>query len=90
MKEKKSNSVTNFQPESITAEVLVEFTRVTDASNTTISGSIVKNEANVGDVSYDQKSDFLITRLKPFSSLTEDEVSAVCAGIPGYIKELLS
>ena len=90
MKEKKSNSVTSFQPEKITDEVSVEFTRVVDASNTTINGMLTKGGASVGDISYDKTGDFLITRIKPFSLLDADEVSAVHAAVPEFIKEMLS
>ena len=89
MKEKKSNSVTHYQPESVTDAVSVEFTRVTDAVGTTINGSLVKADMNVGDVSYDSKNDFLILRLKPCSALTDEETAAVHAAVPGYIKEML-
>lgn len=90
MKEKKSNSVTNFQPESITDEVSVEFIRSVDGNSTNINGVLAKGGENVGDVNYDQRNDFLIVRLKPFSSLTEEEVAAVHVAVPGFIKEMLS
>lgn len=89
MKEKKSNSVTHFQPEAITADVSVEFTKITDADGTTANGKITKGGANAGDISYESRNDFLVLRLKPFSALTEDEVAAVHAAVPGYIKEIL-
>lgn len=90
MKEKATNSVTNFQAESITENISVEFTRIVDANNTTIVGSLMKDGEQVGDVSCDRKSDFLIVRMKPFSSLTEEEITTVYSSIPGFLKEMLS
>ena len=90
MKEKKSNSVTNFEAEKITDNISVEFTRVVDSGNTTISGTVKKDDQPVGDVSYDRNSNFLITRIKPYSILAREEVAAVHAAIPGYVNEMLS
>lgn len=90
MKEKATNSVTNFQAESITENISVEFTRIVEANNTTIAGSLMKDGEQVGDVSYDRKGDFQIVRIKPFSALTEDEMGKVYSSIPEYIKEMLS
>lgn len=88
MKEKKSNSVTNFEPETICDGITVELTRIVDAGKTNINGIIRKKDSSVGDLNYESNS-FLVTRLKPLSSLTEEEIAAIYAAIPVFIKELI-
>lgn len=90
MKEKRNNAVTHFEVETICNGVNVEFTRVVTGDNMTFSGVISKEDAQVGDISYAQKDDYLIVRLKPCSQLTDDEVAAIYAAMPGYAKELIN
>ena len=88
MKEKQSNSVTHFEPESICDGITAEFTCVVDSGKVTVNGTIRKNGKDVGDISCENDS-FLITRLKPLPSLTEEEIAAVYAAVPEFIKELI-
>ncbi len=89
MKKKAENSTVNYDPEKVTESVEITFTKVTGSGNTTINGQIRKEGAVVGSVSYDERGGFLITSLKPYASLTSEEVSAVHSSIPGYVQEML-
>ncbi|MBQ8769660.1 MAG: hypothetical protein IJZ60_00660 [Bacteroides sp.] len=90
MQEKTTNSTVNYNPEKISEETTVCFTKVTNAKGVTIHGKVMKNDAEVGSVSYDEKGDFFITSLKPVSALTGEEVETLYQKIPGFKKEMLS
>ena len=80
----------NYNPEKISEETTVCFTKVTNAKGVTIQGKVMKNEAEVGSVSYDEKGGFFITSLKPVSALTDEEVETLYQKIPGFLTEMLS
>ena len=90
MQEKTTNSTVNYSPEKISEETSVYFTKVTNANGVTIHGKVMKNDAEVGTVSYDEKGGYFITSLKPVTALTDDEVETLYQKIPGFKKEMLS
>lgn len=90
MKKKSSNSTVSYDPVVLSDNAVINFTRVTNASGTTVYGKIVKNDAEVGNVAYDSKGGYMNTSLKPFDALTAEEVSAVYSNVPVCINEILS
>lgn len=90
MKKKAENSTTNYDPEKITDAVEINFTKIASPGKTVISGTIRKSSEDVGSVSLDTKDNYLITSLKPHSSLTAEEVKAVYDAVPGCITEMLN
>lgn len=90
MQEKTTNSTVNDNPEVISEETTVHFTKVTNANGVTIHGKVMKNDAEVGTVSYDEKGGYFITSLKPVTALTDVEVETLYQKIPGFKKEMLS
>lgn len=90
MEKKAENSTTNYAPEKITEAVEIHFTKIVSGGNTTISGTIKKDSADAGTVSFETTGNYLITQLKPYNALTADEVTAVYAAVPGCITEMLN
>lgn len=90
MKKKTANSTVNYDPEVINESTAIHFTKVTNANGNTLYGKIIKDDAEVGNVSYDEKGGYLITSLKPYASLTGEEVDAIYAKVPGCVREALS
>ncbi len=90
MKKKSTNATISYDPVVLSKTASINFTRVTNANGTTIYGKIVKDDTEAGNVSYDSKSDYMITNLKPFSRLTSEEVAAVYNNVPGCISEILA
>lgn len=90
MKKKSTNATVSYDPVALSKSATINFTKVVNANGTTVYGKIVKDDADAGNVSYDSKQDFLITSLKPYSRLTQDEVAAVYKNVPGCIKEILA
>ena len=88
MKAKTMNATVSYDPEVISDVTNINFTKVTNASGTTIYGKIEKNGVEVGNVSYEDKGDYLITSIKPFSNLTADEVSGIYTAVPRCISEI--
>lgn len=89
MEKKSQNSTTNYAPEKVTEAVEINFTRIVSGGNTTISGSIRKDGSEAGTVSFESSGNYLITSLKPYSVLTDEEVAAVYHAVPGCITEML-
>lgn len=90
MEKKAENSTTNYAPEKVTEGVEINFTKIVSSGKTQISGSIRKASEEVGSVSFDTKDNYLITSLKPYSSLTAEEVKAVYDAVPRCIAEMLN
>lgn len=90
MEKKAENSTTNYAPEKVTEAVEINFTKIVAGGNTTISGSIRKESAEVGTVSFESGGNYFITSLKPYTGLTDEEVVSVYKSVPGYIAEMLN
>lgn len=90
MKKKTANSTVNYDPEVVSEACAIHFTRVTNAAGRTLYGKIIKDDAEVGNVSYDEKGGYLITSLKPYASLSDDEVDTIYRKVPGCVREALS
>lgn len=88
MKARTMNATVGYDPEVISESTNIHFTKVTNASGTTIYGKIEKNGAEAGNISHETKGDYLITTLKPYSGLTADEVKGIYEAVPRCIAEL--
>lgn len=90
MEKKAENSTTNYAPEKVTDGVEINFTKIVTGGNTTISGTIKKDSTDVGSVSFETTGNYLITSIKPYTGLTDEEVVAVYNAVPGCITEMLN
>lgn len=90
MEKKTQNVSASYAPEQVTENVEITFTKMVRGNNITIVGNIKKNDDNVGSVSYDAVGNYMISQLKPFDVLTEEEVTAVHNAMPRCITEILN
>jgi len=90
MEKKAENSTTNYAPEKVTDAVEINFTKIVTGGNTTISGTIKKDSTDAGSVSFETTGNYLITSIKPYTGLTDEEVVAVYNAVPGCITEMLN
>lgn len=89
MEKRTENSTTTYNPVVIAENVEIVFTKNNSAGSRTISGQISKGSENVGSVSYEDRGNYLIVSIKPYSSLTQDEVKALFLEVPTCIFEML-
>lgn len=88
MKKVATNSTVNFEPVVISKEASIKFSMTTDAVSTTLYGSIVKNGAEVGSVSFDSKGNgYLYTNIKALDVLTSEEVDEIYNQVPTCVRE---
>lgn len=90
MKKKTQNMSVRYDAEKVTANVEISFSKIAKGGNTTIVGNIKKSGSDVGSVSYDAAGNYMISQLKPFDTLTEEEVAAVHNAMPRCIAEILN
>lgn len=90
MEKKAENSTTNYAPEKVAETVEIHFSKIVSGGNTTISGAIKKESADVGSVSFSTQGSYLITQLKPFASFTSEEIKAIHEAVPACISEMLN
>ena len=89
MKEKSANSSKTFEPEVVTENVNVEFTRREDSKGVAINGRVVKDGLEVGNISYSNKdTGYFMVDLKPVDALDKEEQKAFFAKIAEWIEEL--
>ena len=89
MKEKSANSSKTFEPEVVTENVNVEFTRREDSKGVAINGRVVKEGVEVGKISYSNKdTGYFMIDLKPVDALDKEEQKAFFAKIADWIEEL--
>ena len=89
MKEKSANSSKTFEPEVVTENVNVEFTRREDSKGVAINGRVVKEGVEVGKISYSNKdTGYFMVDLKPVDALDKGEQKAFFAKIADWIEEL--
>ena len=89
MKEKSANSSKTFEPEVVTENVNVEFTRREDSKGVAINGRVVKEGVEVGKISYSNKdTGYFMVDLKPVDVLDKEEQKAFFAKIADWIEEL--
>ena len=87
MKKKSSNVAVDYEELALSDAASVKFSKSVDITGTTIYGAIVKAGAEVGNVSYSSKGDYMNTCLKPFDVLTTEEVNALYSLVPQCISE---
>ena len=90
MKKKTEKTSVSYDPVVISETTNVQFTKSVKSTGTTIYGKILKDGAEVGQVSYEESGGYLITNIKPFSSLTKEEVAALYAEVPACVDEMLN
>lgn len=90
MKKKSSNAVVNYESLALSDVANVTFTRTDDITGINIYGTIVKEGAEVGNVSYSSKGGYMNTCLKPFDVLTAEEVNTLYSLVPKCIAEILA
>lgn len=90
MKKKTERTSVSYDPVVISEVASVHFTKSVKQTGTSIYGKILKDGAEVGQVSYEESGGYLITSVKPFSSLTKEEVSELYAQVPACIDEILN
>ena len=89
MKEKSANSSKTFEPEVVTENVNVEFARREDSKGVAINGRVVKDNDEVGKISYSNKdTGYFMVDLKPVDALDKEEQKALFTKIPDWIDEL--
>ncbi len=90
MKAKTERSTLSYEPESVTKEVTIEFNKITRTDNTIVGGDIKKSGSSVGRVDYNKSNDTLTVYVKPASSLTDAEKSALFKKVPECLKDILA
>lgn len=90
MKKKTEKTSVSYDPVVISETTNVQFTKSVKSTGTAIYGKILKDGAEVGQVAYEESGGYLITTIKPFSSLTKEEVAALYAEVPACIDEMLN
>lgn len=90
MKKKTERTSVSYDPVVISETTNVQFTKSVKSTGTTIYGKIIKEDTEVGQVSYDESGGYLITTVKPFSKLTKEEVAELYAQVPTCIDEMLN
>ncbi|MBR2007131.1 MAG: hypothetical protein IKA01_04055 [Alistipes sp.] len=89
MKKKTEKTSVSYDPVVISETTNVQFTKSVKSTGTAIYGKILKDGAEVGQVSYEETGDYMITSVKPFSKLTKEEVAELYAQVPTCIDEML-
>jgi len=89
MEKKTENATITYEPEVINSDTQVTFTKITNASGTTIYGKVEKNGAEVGSISFETKGNYLITTVKPYSELTAEETATIFGSTPDWIQQVL-
>lgn len=90
MKKKTEKTSVSYDPVVISETTNVQFTKSVKSTGTAIYGKILKDGAEVGQVAYEESGGYLITTIKPFSSLTKEEVAALYAEVPACVDEMLN
>lgn len=90
MKPKATNSTVNYEPQVVNPQTSLVFTKVINGNNITIHGTMVKNETEVGTISYDKTGDYLIISFKPYSGLTAEEITAISTLAPKCVAEAIN
>lgn len=90
MKKKAERTSVNYDPVAISEAASIQFHKTVNSAGTTIYGKVTKDGAEVGNVSYDESGGYLITSVKPFGSLTKEEVAELYAQVPTCIDEMLN
>lgn len=90
MKQKTERSTIGYEPEAVTKEVNISFTKITRAANVIISGEIAKGEEKVGRVDLNKADDTITVSIKPASRLNDAENTALFKKIPECLKEIIA
>lgn len=85
LKLKTENTNQTFEPVVINDSTKVTFSRVKDASGTTIHGKIEKDNAEAGNISYSDSGGYFIISLKPVTKLEQEEITEICQKAPEWI-----
>jgi hypothetical protein len=88
MKKKGEVSTVNYDPEQVTENISVQFTKMVKGEQVTISGNIAKDGTDIGSVASDTQGDYLVLRLRPASQLTAEEREQTISKVLSCMKEL--
>ena len=80
----------SYNPETVSENVTVAFTKVTNSDGTVVSGRVTKQGKEAATVNYYGKNDSLVVSVRPLAALDGAELSALFNAIPGFINEILS
>ena len=80
----------SYNPETVSENVTVAFTKVTNSDGTVVSGRVPKQGKDAATVNYYGKNDSLVVSVRPLAALDGAELSALFNAIPGFINEILS
>lgn len=80
----------SYNPETVSENVTVAFTKVTNSDGTVVSGRVTKQGKEAATVNYYGKNDSLVVSVRPLAALDGAELSALFNAVPGFINEILS
>lgn len=89
MKKSSENSTVSYDPEKITEEVEIRFTRTANSSGVNIYGKIMKGGVEAGTITLDSKNNYLLTSLKPISGVSSEEIRKIYESVPRCIEEIM-
>ena len=90
MKKKTEKTSVSYDPVAISEAASIQFTKNVRSTGTSIYGKILKDGAEVGNVSYEESAGYLITSIKPVSQLTKEEIAEIYTQVPVCIDEALN
>lgn len=67
----------------------VNIRKVTSSNNVSVYAEIKQGEIQVGTFSYDKMANYMTVTIKPFSSVSKEDVSAIYAKVPEWVTELI-
>lgn len=88
MEKKTLNSMEQFT-ETVSEDVVIDFTKNTNTMNVSVYGRILKQGAEVGSITYDKGGNNMTLSYKPFDALTFEEKNIICQKAMPCISELI-
>lgn len=67
----------------------VNFRKVTSSNNVSIYAEIVQGDSQVGTFSFDKSANYMTVTIKPYSSVSKEDVAAIYSKVPEWITELI-
>jgi hypothetical protein len=90
MKRQNETSSVNYDTEQVTEKISLQFRKDVKGGVTNVSGSILREGAEVGVVYVHGTSNGYTIQLKPLDSYTAEERKAVIAAVSDCVEEILS
>lgn len=87
---KTQNATIDFEPVKITDKIEASVSKTISEGRTRITIKFIKDGESVGSSSYDEKGDFIMTSIKPKSSVTTAEIVSIYKAIPEIFTEVLN